>query len=64
VSGVLVPPADVAALSQALSTAASRPQARITIGQAARRRAEVFDIRHTVRRLEALYGRLAEGTAA
>ncbi|HEY7509304.1 MAG TPA: glycosyltransferase [Vicinamibacteria bacterium] len=57
-SGLLVPPADPAALADAIACLAERPDRRRALGRAARLRAEAFDIRETVRRLESLYARL------
>jgi glycosyltransferase involved in cell wall biosynthesis len=59
VTGLLVPPGDPQALAKALGTLLSNRDLRITMGQAARRRAEnLFDIKAHVRAMEELYQEL------
>jgi starch synthase len=55
VSGQLVTPGDAADLARALVLLAGDPERRRRLGNAARARAEAFDIRATVRSLEDLY---------
>jgi glycosyltransferase involved in cell wall biosynthesis len=56
--GILVPPRDPAALADAMVTVLDDVDLRDRLGAAARRRVARFDIRHTVRRHEEVYGRL------
>ncbi len=59
VSGVLVAPGDAAALGHAVETLIADPARRITMGEAARRRArERFSVDAIVPRYEALYRRI------
>jgi len=55
-TGLLVPPRDPAALSQALDRVLAGPALRGTLGAAARVASREYDIDRTVRRIEALYG--------
>jgi glycosyltransferase involved in cell wall biosynthesis len=59
--GLLVAPADPAALAAAITALLQDPALRDRLGRAARRRAAEFDIRSTVRRQEELYGQLLAG---
>ncbi len=62
ISGLLVPSEDESALTHALQTLIDQPGRRQQMGIAARQRAVAhFDIRHTVRRYEALYEALLQG---
>jgi glycosyltransferase involved in cell wall biosynthesis len=62
ISGLLVPPGDVAALRQALSDLISDPARRIAMGEAARRRAEDFTAARVVPQLEEEYLQLNTST--
>lgn len=58
-TGILVPPADAAASAEAWLRLLSDPRARASLGAAAEREAvQRFDVRETVRRLEARYAAL------
>jgi glycosyltransferase involved in cell wall biosynthesis len=59
VSGMLVAPGDAGELARALATLERDPPLRRQLGEAARRRAQGFDIRLTVRALEDLYQEVA-----
>jgi glycosyltransferase involved in cell wall biosynthesis len=59
VSGQLVTPGDAGDLARALVLLAGDPARRRRLGEAARARAEAFDIRATVRSLEDLYDEVA-----
>ena len=61
VSGILVTPGDALGLARVLATLERDPERRRRLGKAARARAEAFDIRSTVRSLEALYEEVAPG---
>ena len=55
-TGLLVPPRDASALADALVALLGDPVRRAAMGQAGRARAEaVFDIRHHVAAMEALF---------
>ena len=55
-TGILVPPRDAAALAQAISRLVADPEERRAMGRAARARVDaVFDIRHHVRAIEAVF---------
>jgi glycosyltransferase involved in cell wall biosynthesis len=56
--GLLVPPANPAALSDAVVRLLTEPDLRSRLGDAARRRAADFDIRNTVHRMEEAYEEL------
>ena len=56
--GLLVPPADPRALSDAVVRLLTEPELRTRLGDAARVRAADFDIRNAVRRMEEVYGEL------
>jgi glycosyltransferase involved in cell wall biosynthesis len=58
-SGVLVRPGDASDLATALARLARDPPERARLGRGARRRAMMFDIRHTVQELESVYAGLA-----
>jgi glycosyltransferase involved in cell wall biosynthesis len=53
--GLIVPPRDAGALADALASLIADPDARRRLGEAAALRAERFDIRTAVRRMEAVY---------
>jgi glycosyltransferase involved in cell wall biosynthesis len=62
VHGLLVEPGDVTGLAAAIRRMLADPEAARRMGEAAReRRRREFTVELMVRRLEALYGRLAEG---
>jgi glycosyltransferase involved in cell wall biosynthesis len=55
-TGLLVPPRDAHALAEALITLVADPPRRATMGRAGRQRVDdVFDIRHHVQKMEALF---------
>jgi glycosyltransferase involved in cell wall biosynthesis len=59
VTGVLVPPGDADALAGAICDLLERPERRVAMGEAGRRRlAERFDLRTTVASIEAVYDEL------
>ena len=58
-NGLVVPPADPRALADGIIRLLEDPQARSSLGDAARRRSADFDIRRAVRRMEEVYGELA-----
>ncbi len=61
VDGLVVPPADVGAMAEALLSLARDPAARDRIGQAARRKVEAqFTVGHMTRAYERIYAELAE----
>jgi glycosyltransferase involved in cell wall biosynthesis len=55
VTGLLVPPADPAALGQALARVAQDASLRRSLAEAARAASTRYDIRECVRQMEALY---------
>jgi glycosyltransferase involved in cell wall biosynthesis len=58
-TGILVPPRDAAALAAAIDRLVSDPDLRRRMGEAARARVDaVFDIRHHVRTLEAIFAEM------
>jgi glycosyltransferase involved in cell wall biosynthesis len=59
VSGMLVTPGDALGLARALAALERDPERRRGLGKAARARAEAFDVRRTVRSLEAIYEEVA-----
>jgi glycosyltransferase involved in cell wall biosynthesis len=59
VEGLLVPPRDPVALAGALATLARDANRREEMGRAAQRRAQCYDIRNAVRRIEDVYRELA-----
>ena len=60
-TGLLVPPGDPRAMSEAILSLAQNPQKARALGQAGRRRLrEEFTLEHQVRRTERLYRRLLE----
>lgn len=61
--GVLVDPADVDALADALSSLLQDPERRARMGDRARKRASEFDIRTAVRRMEEVYHEQLESTS-
>lgn len=62
-SGLLVPPADAAALTRSIRELMSQPEAAARMGCAARRRVEEhFSLTSMVRQTEDLYAQLAGGT--
>jgi glycosyltransferase involved in cell wall biosynthesis len=60
--GWLVPPNDPQALAAAIVEAASDEKRLNAAGQAARRRAAMFSLQHTVERTEAFYRRMLQAT--
>jgi glycosyltransferase involved in cell wall biosynthesis len=56
--GLLVPPGDIASLSEGIVRLLSDPELRARMGEAGRARAQVFDIRRSVARMETVYGDL------
>jgi glycosyltransferase involved in cell wall biosynthesis len=56
--GVLVPPSDPGALATRIIDVLGDPELRDRLGRAARRRAEAFDVRRSVRRTEEAYDEL------
>lgn len=64
-TGILVPPADPTALAQAIEDLLTDPERRHRLGQAGYAAfCERFDIRRTVREIEAVYDRLLKRPAA
>ncbi len=55
---IVVPPRDPEALTEGIATLLRDPSLRMRIGEAARRRAEDFDIRKAARRMEEVYQEL------
>jgi len=64
VDGVLVPPGDVDALSDALAALLDDPDRRSRLGDAARRRAARFSVEDMVARFEALWDDVLDGAAS
>ena len=61
-TGILVPPADAQALSNAIGALVGNEARRMEMGSKARRHVcEFFDVRRTVREVESLYGSLLNG---
>ncbi len=58
-TGLLVPAGDVAALADAMQRLLADPDLRERLGEAARRRAELFTADRAIPRLERLYEELA-----
>jgi glycosyltransferase involved in cell wall biosynthesis len=65
-TGLLVPPRDPHALAEALATLVGNPARREAMGRAGRKRVDdVFDIRHHVQKMEALFDAvLTNGTTS
>jgi glycosyltransferase involved in cell wall biosynthesis len=62
-TGLLVPPSDPAALRTALARFLDEPDLANRMGAAGRERVAAFTATNVIRRIEAIYGRLAEGAA-
>ena len=62
--GRVVPPEDALALARALIELGRYPASRAKLGEAARRRAELFSTEEATRRLLALYATALNGTHA
>ncbi|MCS6923442.1 MAG: glycosyltransferase family 4 protein [Fimbriimonadales bacterium] len=58
--GILVPPDDIDAISQAIAKLAENPDLRATMGRAARTRVEPLDVRHYMERLGQIYTEVLE----
>jgi glycosyltransferase involved in cell wall biosynthesis len=61
VSGLLVPPGDVAAFARAASTLIADPRLRDRLGKGARERAQTFDADEMTKGTEAVYQRVLSG---
>jgi glycosyltransferase involved in cell wall biosynthesis len=62
--GLVVPPGQPAALARAMVTLLADVELRSRLGEAARRRARAFDIRHAVKRQEEVYRELLVGASS
>ena len=59
--GILVPPEDIEAISQAIATLAQNPEQRVQMGRAARARVEPLDVRKYMERMVKIYREVLEG---